>query len=145
GAKKKGSGPVDFRDPMGGQVAMVAETDMQAAHVHLDPTPLPEALPGCPEAAWRAAATCLAQRPEDRFARAEDLAEALRAAAQEAIGPGHPMAREVLREAEDAARARAVLGGEGQGGAAARPLESTEPLPAGFVPVGPLPARAAPS
>ena len=39
----------------------IAETDVQAAHVHLDPTPLPEVLPGCPEAVWRAVAICLAK------------------------------------------------------------------------------------
>jgi len=99
----------------------IGETEMQAAHVHLTPTPLPEVLPGCPEALWRAVATCLAKRPEDRFARAEDLAEVLRAVAQVSISAEHPMAREILRDAADAARARAVRG------AGASALARTEP------------------
>jgi serine/threonine-protein kinase len=120
-------------------VSGIGETDMQAAHVHFTATPLPEVLPGCPAALWRAVAKCLAKRPDDRFARAEDLAEVLRAVAHVSLSPEHPMARQILREAADAARARGVRIGAGEGEGPAKRLESTAPLPAGFVPPGPLP------
>ncbi|AUX24161.1 uncharacterized protein SOCEGT47_046980 [Sorangium cellulosum] len=96
----------------------IGETEILAAHVHLDARPLPEVLPGCPEALWQAVATCLAKRPEERFARAGELAEALRAAAQQVLSAGvaaglpgdEASARRLLREVADAARARAIRG-----------------------------------
>lgn len=90
----------------------IGETEIQAAHVHLSAAPLPEVLPGCPEALWRAVATCLAKRPEERFAGAAELAEALRDVARRAIAaeaaPEDTPARQLVSEAEDAARERAL-------------------------------------
>jgi serine/threonine-protein kinase len=94
----------------------IGETEILAAHVHLEARPLPEVLPGCPEALWQAVATCLAKRPEERFARAGELAEALRAVAQRMLSagmtPGRAAASALGREAARAgAMAPAVSAG----------------------------------
>ena len=89
----------------------IGETSMQAAHVHLPATPLPAVLPGCPDTVWGIIARCLEKRPEHRFARAEHLTDALRAAANAAVRPRAPMNQQILREAEDASRASAVRSG----------------------------------
>ncbi|WP_437989443.1 serine/threonine-protein kinase [Sorangium sp. So ce145] len=90
----------------------IGETEIQAAHVHLEATPLPEVLPGCPEALWTAVARCLAKRPEARFARAAELAAALREVAGTAVTAERAVddagARQLLSEAADAARERAI-------------------------------------
>jgi eukaryotic-like serine/threonine-protein kinase len=128
----------------------IGETEILAAHVHLEATPLPEVLPECPEALWRAVATCLSKRPAERFARAADLAEVLRGVAQRSMPPEHPSAGHILREAADLARARAVRGSAPGGEAApkaSQPLPPRPPapplppttatLPPGFVPPNP--------
>ncbi|WP_437669485.1 serine/threonine-protein kinase [Sorangium sp. So ce131] len=96
----------------------IGETEILAAHVHMEARPLPEVLPDCPEALWRAVARCLAKRPEERFARAEELASALREVARQVMPAETALtaleeasARQLLREAEDAARERAIRGG----------------------------------
>ncbi|WP_437274725.1 serine/threonine-protein kinase [Sorangium sp. So ce375] len=90
----------------------IGETEILAAHVHMEATPLPEVLPGCPEALWSAVARCLAKRPEERFARAAELAAALREVARIAVTAeralGDTSARQLLSEAADAARERAM-------------------------------------
>ncbi|WP_437284420.1 serine/threonine-protein kinase [Sorangium sp. So ce406] len=114
----------------------IGETEIQAAHVHLEATPLPEVLPGCPEALWRAVATCLAKRPEERFERAAELVEALREVARTVVlaevAPEDASARQLVSEAADAARERAIRGLAGAPrGEAARPVEA---LPVGRAP-----------
>ncbi|WP_438022270.1 serine/threonine-protein kinase [Sorangium sp. So ce233] len=90
----------------------IGETEIQAAHVHLEAMPLPEVLPACPEALWRAVATCLAKRPEERFARAAEVAETLREVARTVVpaeaAPENASARQLVSEAADAARERAI-------------------------------------
>ncbi|WP_437739433.1 protein kinase [Sorangium sp. So ce1504] len=90
----------------------IGETAIQAAHVHLEATPLPEVLPGCPEALWTAVARCLAKRPEARFARAAELVAALREVAGTAVTAERAVddagARQLVSEAADAARERAI-------------------------------------
>ncbi|WP_438031663.1 serine/threonine-protein kinase [Sorangium sp. So ce204] len=90
----------------------IGETEILAAHVHLEAMPLPEVLPGCPEALWTAVARCLAKRPEARFARAAELAAALREVAGTAVTAERAVddvaARQLLSEAADAARERAI-------------------------------------
>ncbi|WP_437541472.1 serine/threonine-protein kinase [Sorangium sp. So ce367] len=90
----------------------IGETEILAAHVHLEAMPLPEVLPGCPEALWSAVARCLAKRPEARFARAAELAAALREVAGTAVTAERALddagARQLLSEAADAARERAI-------------------------------------
>ncbi|WP_438013944.1 serine/threonine-protein kinase [Sorangium sp. So ce315] len=92
----------------------IGETEIQAAHVHLEAAPLPEVLPACPEALWRAVATCLAKRPEERFAGAAELAAALREVARRVVpaevAPEDASARQLVSEAADAARERAIRG-----------------------------------
>ncbi|WP_437730259.1 serine/threonine-protein kinase [Sorangium sp. So ce1335] len=129
----------------------IGETEIQAAHVHLPAAPLPDVLPGCPEALWRAVATCLAKRPEERFARAADLAEALRDVARRVVpgevAPEDATARQLVREAEDAARERAIRGrGEmdrEEEGTARGAARSVDALRAGAAPVGGVAAGAA--
>ncbi|XXY13167.1 serine/threonine-protein kinase [Sorangium sp. So ce216] len=96
----------------------IGETEILAAHVHLSAAPLPEVLPECPEALWRAVARCLAKRPEERFARAAELAAALREAAR-AVVPAEgaledASARQLASDAWDAARERAIREGGGE-------------------------------
>ncbi|WP_437874559.1 serine/threonine-protein kinase [Sorangium sp. So ce513] len=92
----------------------IGETEIQAAHVHVSATPLLDVLPACPEALWRAVATCLAKRPEERFAGAAELAEALREVARRVVpaeaAPEDASARLLVSGAADAARERAIRG-----------------------------------
>ncbi|WP_437949715.1 serine/threonine-protein kinase [Sorangium sp. So ce296] len=114
----------------------IGETEILAAHVHLAATPLPEVLPSCPEALWRAVAACLAKRPEERFARAAELAAALREVARAVVPAERALedasARQLLSEAGDAARARAIRerGGTGRGEEGAK-AEQRVALPVG--------------
>ncbi|WP_437595829.1 serine/threonine-protein kinase [Sorangium sp. So ce590] len=117
----------------------IGETEILAAHVHLSATPLPEVLPGCPEALWRAVARCLAKRPEERFARAAELAAALREVARTALPAESALedasGRQLLSEAGDAARERAIRerGGtpRGEGEDAAKAVQLVAGLPVG--------------
>ncbi|WP_437618441.1 serine/threonine-protein kinase [Sorangium sp. So ce1151] len=99
-------------------VSGIRGTEILAAHVHLSATPLPEVLPECPEALWRAVARCLAKRPEERFARAAELAAALREVARTVVPAERALedasARQLASEAWDAARERAIRGGGGE-------------------------------
>ncbi|WP_437751993.1 serine/threonine-protein kinase [Sorangium sp. So ce1389] len=99
-------------------VSGIGETEILAAHVHLPATPLPEVLPECPDALWRAVATCLAKRPDERFAQAAELAAALRQVARTVVPAERALqdasARQLATEAGDAARERAIRGGEGE-------------------------------
>ncbi|KYF63968.1 protein kinase [Sorangium cellulosum] len=118
----------------------IGETEILAAHVHLEATPLPEVLPECPEALWRAVATCLAKRPEERFARAAELAEALREVARRVVpaeaAPEDVSARQLAIEAGDAARERAIRerGSARRGEAARDAVRPVEALPVGGAP-----------
>ncbi|WP_437476566.1 serine/threonine-protein kinase [Sorangium sp. So ce1014] len=117
----------------------IRETEILAAHVHLSATPLPEVLPGCPEALWLAVARCLAKRPEERFARAAELAAALREVARAALPAESALedasARQLLSEAEDAARGRAIrergATPRGEGEDAATAVQLVAGLPVG--------------
>ncbi|WP_231864247.1 serine/threonine-protein kinase [Sorangium cellulosum] len=124
----------------------IGETEILAAHVHLEATPLPEVLPGCPEALWTAVARCLAKRPEARFARAAELAAALREVAGTAVTAERAVddagARQLLSEAADAARERAIRerAGTPRDERAAGPVQLVAALPG----QGVMPASAAP-
>ncbi|WP_437911506.1 serine/threonine-protein kinase [Sorangium sp. So ce302] len=126
----------------------IGETEILAAHVHLEATPLPEVLPGCPEALWTAVARCLAKRPEARFARAAELAAALREVARTAVTAERALddagARQLLSEAADAARERAIRerAGTPRGERAARAVQLMAVLPAGGAAPGSAPAVA---
>ncbi|WP_437806574.1 serine/threonine-protein kinase [Sorangium sp. So ce1078] len=115
----------------------IGETGILAAHVHLAATPLPEVLPECLEGLWRAVATCLAKRPEDRFARAAELAGALREVALRVVPPeGAPedaSARQLASEAGDAVRERAIRerGGTPRGEEVAKEVQLVAALPVG--------------
>ncbi|WP_187345669.1 serine/threonine-protein kinase [Sorangium cellulosum] len=115
----------------------IGETEILAAHVHLPATPLPEVLPSCPEALWRAVAACLAKRPEERFARAAELAAALREVARAVVPAERALedasARQLLSEAGDAARERAIRerGGTGRGEKGAKADPRVAALPVG--------------
>ncbi|XXX72623.1 serine/threonine-protein kinase [Sorangium sp. So ce134] len=120
----------------------IGETEILAAHVHLPATPLPEVLPACPEALWRAVATCLAKRPDERFARAAELAAALREVARTVVPDERALedasARQLLSEAGDAARERAIrergaMRREEEGAKAVQPVAA---LPVGGAAVG---------
>ncbi|WP_437292898.1 serine/threonine-protein kinase [Sorangium sp. So ce426] len=124
----------------------IGETEILAAHVHLEAMPLPEVLPGCPEALWTAVARCLAKRPEARFARAAELAAALREAAGTAVTAERAVddagARQLLSEAADAARERAIRerGGAPRGERAGSAVRLVAALPG----QGVMPGSAAP-
>ncbi|WP_437720595.1 serine/threonine-protein kinase [Sorangium sp. So ce861] len=125
----------------------IGETEILAAHVHLAATPLPEVLPACPEALWRAVATCLAKRPEERFARAAELAAALREVAQTVVPEERALedagARQLLREAGDAARERAIREQERAAqGEAVQVAQVAAPPPGQGVVLGGAPAGA---
>ncbi|WP_437766392.1 protein kinase [Sorangium sp. So ce281] len=124
----------------------IGETEIQAAHVHLEATPLPEVLPGCPEALWSAVARCLAKRPEARFARAAELAAALREVARTAVTAERALddagARQLLSEAADAARERAIR--KRAGALRAESAESAAQLVAALPGQGVMPGSAAP-
>ncbi|WP_441292918.1 serine/threonine-protein kinase [Sorangium sp. KYC3313] len=124
----------------------IGETEIQAAHVHLEATPLPEVLPGCPEALWSAVARCLAKRPEARFARAAELAAALREVAGTAVTAERAVddagARQLLSEAADAARERAIR--KRAGALRGERAESAAQLVAALPGQGVMPGSAAP-
>ncbi|KYG11391.1 protein kinase [Sorangium cellulosum] len=125
----------------------IGETEILAAHVHLAATPLPEVLPACPEALWRAVAMCLAKRPEERFARAAELATALREAARAVVPEEKALedagARQLLREAGDAARERAIREQERAGqGEAVQVAQVAAPPPGQGAALGGAPAGA---
>ncbi|XYH93372.1 serine/threonine-protein kinase [Sorangium sp. So ce1128] len=120
----------------------IGETEILAAHVHLSATPLPEVLPECPEALWRAVGTCLAKRPEERYARAAELAAALREVARMVVPAETALedasARQLLSEAGDAARERTIRerGRTRRGEEGAKAVQLVAALPEGGAAAG---------